>query len=485
MSPVAGAAVAAAGAASLFATYWDDAWHTDLGRDTATIPPHLLLYGSVAVAGAVVAGWGLRALVRTGSATAVLRHPPLLLAGLGGTATLAAAPIDAAWHAAFGRDSVLWSPPHMLVVLASATMVAGVLTGVRATRHGVVETALAALLLGSLAASVIEYETDVPQFAEHLYLPVLLAAGLLATGCARALGRHRAPVTAMVLGYAAFRLACTGLLPLLGRSAPELPIAVLGLALADLPARTATVRLAAAAAGTSALAWLAAATGAAGEPPAAVATVAVPVIVAAAAIAAASHLRGHRLAAVVVAVPVAGLAAVAAIVAGAPPAAAHDPGQGRSVATAQLSGRSDGAGRLELDVTVPVGPSREPGCRGTTPIRLVARRAGDTVAAPLRDVGDCRYGGSVRVPGGGRWFVYAELRHGGQGAETWLPIDAGEAGALRGSRDLYVPAVARPQARTVQVVAGIAIYATALALLGAAVRRVLVAGPGLRPQPGP
>jgi hypothetical protein len=39
--------VVVAGAAALFATYWDDAWHTDLGRDDATIPPHPLPCGSV------------------------------------------------------------------------------------------------------------------------------------------------------------------------------------------------------------------------------------------------------------------------------------------------------------------------------------------------------------------------------------------------------------------------------------------------------
>jgi hypothetical protein len=36
-------AVVVAGSAGLFATFWDDAWHTDLGRDQATIPPHLWL----------------------------------------------------------------------------------------------------------------------------------------------------------------------------------------------------------------------------------------------------------------------------------------------------------------------------------------------------------------------------------------------------------------------------------------------------------
>lgn len=68
--------VVAAGAAGLFATYWDDAWHTDLGRDQATIPPHLLLYASMATIGAVVAAWGLGALRRGRSLAAVLRQRP-------------------------------------------------------------------------------------------------------------------------------------------------------------------------------------------------------------------------------------------------------------------------------------------------------------------------------------------------------------------------------------------------------------------------
>lgn len=42
---------------ALFATYWDDSWHTDKGRDEFAIPPHLLLYGGVALTSlAVLAG---------------------------------------------------------------------------------------------------------------------------------------------------------------------------------------------------------------------------------------------------------------------------------------------------------------------------------------------------------------------------------------------------------------------------------------------
>lgn len=36
-----------AGTAALFGTYWDDAWHTDRGRDDFFIAPHLTLYGGV------------------------------------------------------------------------------------------------------------------------------------------------------------------------------------------------------------------------------------------------------------------------------------------------------------------------------------------------------------------------------------------------------------------------------------------------------
>src|SRR4029453_2846737 len=96
------ALVVAAGSAGLFATFWDDALHTHLGPDQATIPPHLRLYASMATIGAVVAAWGLSALWRDRSPTVVWRQPPLLLAAAGGTVTLAALPIDAAWHASFG-----------------------------------------------------------------------------------------------------------------------------------------------------------------------------------------------------------------------------------------------------------------------------------------------------------------------------------------------------------------------------------------------
>ncbi|HKQ02899.1 MAG TPA: hypothetical protein VJ735_21470, partial [Actinomycetes bacterium] len=81
----------------------------------------------------------------------------------------------------FGRDAVLWSPPHMLAIFGSLALLVGFLTGAQPDTPRWILTGLGALLLGGAAVPVLEYETDVPQFSETLYLPVLLAATLFAT----------------------------------------------------------------------------------------------------------------------------------------------------------------------------------------------------------------------------------------------------------------------------------------------------------------
>lgn len=187
---------------------------------------------------------------------------------------------------------------------------------------------------------VFEYETDVPQFTEVIYLPILLAVGLTAAGVLRRAVPLAAPVLTACLGYAVLRLAIGAILALLGRSTPDLPIAVLGLAAYDLPLRGRYGRPAAAAAATAALAWAASALGLASESTSAVGVVAAPVLVVAALILAASY-RPARVAwpaALIV------LAAAARLTTGAGRAAAHDPGEGPKVSTIELAATSDGHG---------------------------------------------------------------------------------------------------------------------------------------------
>lgn len=457
LRPWAAAVIALSGFVSLVATYWDDAWHTDLGRDSARIPPHLWLYGSVAVAGAAVIGWGVRSLLATRSLRAVLRQSPLLVAAAGGAATLAAAPLDAVWHASFGRDAVLWSPPHMLVIFASAAMILGVITGTARSRSGAVEALLAGLLLGTAAMTVMEYETDVPQFSEALYLSVLLVAALSTAVVARAYVPTRAPVTAMVVVYIALRLVAAVVLGLLGRTAPELPVAILGLGVLDLPWRNMILRYSAGAAAVSLLAWLASVTGLVSRSASEVAVVAVPVLVVFAVVLIATVRRGWPIVLALFAI-----AASAGLIGIAPPASAHDPGEGEPVLGAHVTGGSDGQGMLSLTVRT------DSPCTGLVPTRVVARRAGQTIRGSLLVQGDCQYSGSVRVPADGRWLVYAELRRGDENIEAWLPLDADRATAVTESRDLYRPAEATASTRWVQIAAGAGIYALAIGLVGAA-----------------
>jgi hypothetical protein len=123
--PMAAGLVAfAGGVVAIVGTYWDDAWHTDRGRDSFLIAPHLTLYGGVLVAGVVALGWAARRWAASG-ARGVVTDPPLALALAGPAGTLVSAPIDDARHRLFGRDAVLraalggqwplahrcWSPP--------------------------------------------------------------------------------------------------------------------------------------------------------------------------------------------------------------------------------------------------------------------------------------------------------------------------------------------------------------------------------------
>jgi hypothetical protein len=450
--------IVAAGLVSLFATYWDDAWHTDIGRDDALIPPHLALYGSVAVAGLTVAAWGSLVVWRSRSLLAVVRHPALLTAAAGGLVTLGSGVADAYWHEAFGRDAVLWSPPHMLAVFGTVAMIVGVLAGTRPGAPSWLLSAAGALLLGSAMIAVLEFETDVPQFSEALYLPVLLVSALFALGMLRRLVPGRFAVTRVVGTYALARLIVAVALAALGRTAPDLPLAVLGLALADLPWRRPVTAYAAGAAGISATTLISSAVGATGAPIAGVLPVAIAVI----ALFLATLLVDFRLRPVAALVLAGGITVLP--MSSPDPALAHDPGQGEPVAQVLLTGSSDGNGTLRLAADLPRAGSAPDCCR------LLARRAGETIGGTV-SVDGRRVTGTVTVPPTGRWFVYVEAAHARGPVETWLALDASAAQRISERRDLYLPAGRAEEAGLpgAEIAAGIALYALGLAVLALAV----------------
>ncbi|MFI7679446.1 hypothetical protein [Actinophytocola sp. NPDC049390] len=450
--------IVGAGALGLVATYWDDGWHTEIGRDSALIPPHLLLYVSVGLVGVVLAVWLLTTLWRTRSVRSVFATPGLALAVAAGVVTAGAAPADAAWHAAFGRDSVLWSPPHLLSVIGTAVLVVAVLLGAAASRPA--RTALAVLLLGAAEVVVLEYETDVPQFTEALYLPVLLAVALGVARVVRTLVADSVVVAWTVLGYLVFRLGIFVGFMIGGWVTPDVPIALLGLLLLEAPAKWGRARWPLAGLAIVVLQVVASATGIS-----AVATG--PTLVAAAIVA-------PVLAVVLIAVMngrlVSGAVVLALFLAAswpAPPARAHDPGQGEELATARFTVSGDGAG----GVSVRVDDVNDAQGREWAPGALVARRAGRVVVAPL--AGRSAFDGAIDLPSSGLWFVYAELRAGGTTAEVWLPVRQNESGTFTARRSVYLPAGAGGRSLG-EFLAGTALLVVGAGLTGwagAAVRR--------------
>jgi hypothetical protein len=109
---------------------WDVSWHIVIGRDTFWSPPHLMLYAGINLVPAVLIGAAIRArrLKANGRRTpgpgfTIARlhiSAGVVVAAIGGVMALASAPVDEYWHSVFGIDIVIWSPPHIQLVLGVA-----------------------------------------------------------------------------------------------------------------------------------------------------------------------------------------------------------------------------------------------------------------------------------------------------------------------------------------------------------------------------
>jgi hypothetical protein len=109
---------------------WDELWHRTYGGfgNDFFWPPHLLMYGGLAL-NMAFAGWGLGVALRgPGGLRARFRAEPLMgLLGLIATYQLASIPSDLIWHAIIGPDITAWSLPHVLLAITtSAVWIVGI-----------------------------------------------------------------------------------------------------------------------------------------------------------------------------------------------------------------------------------------------------------------------------------------------------------------------------------------------------------------------
>lgn len=454
LSAIAGAAVALLGA------YWDDAWHTERGRDSAFIAPHLLIYSGVAAVAALLAAHVLLVARRRGL-RAVRENRPLVLACLGLLAAMASGPIDSAWHVAFGRDAVLWSPPHMLGIAGLLALAAALLVEVAGTPTH--RALVGGLVLATALFPVAEYDTDVPQFATVWYLPALGLGTAVAFVLIRAASTVTFPRARAAAAQLLFLAGVSLFLLAQGFDAPGLTLVVVAAAAADLAERAALRPAARAGITAAALAlayvpvrtWLG--HGVAFSVTDAIAGTALAwlAIVLVDVVAGIARPPARGGAAIVTAAAV--LLTLPAI------ALAHDPGQGADAGTASLTVTA-------RDGTLRIHGALRP-CADIAGGTVTARRGGVAVSAPLT-TRRCRFDGVVRARERGRWFVYADLETGRRTVETWLPIHVSDAAdvARDPSRFAYEPRH-RPSG-TLKLTSGAVIYAIIAALLLAAMRLV-------------
>jgi hypothetical protein len=470
---LAGATLALAGG------FWDDAWHTERGRDSFFLAPHLAIYGGISLAGAALGLWALLA-VRERGARAVRKDRALGLALLSMAVTLASAPVDNLWHVVFGRDAVIWSPPHVLGIVGTAGLAVAILvelTQSSATWGRALRWVAGALLLAALSFLVVEYDTDVPQFPVIWYLPVLALGSSFALALVRLATREPWAATRTATLHLAYFALVAGFLAVQGFDTPKAPL-VLGAAITlDLAAGRRWPLAAQAALFAAALyplyvpaldllghgVRLGTADVALGLP------LSVLVVFMVFAVIAGRRPRigaGRRVAVASLCTLVLGLAI-------APSALAHDPGQGAP------AGAFDFDARLKAETLRVVARRDGDDCLRLVPEQLVARRAGAVEHGALRRAG-CLFAGTIRLPAEGRWFVYLDARKRGQTVESWIPVKVDEGESPFRSADRFAYIADRKPATVLKWAIGIVMYGLTLAFVVAMV--ILVGRAARRPR---
>lgn len=126
----------AATTSSMIGIHWDISWHRSIGRDTLWTPAHMAIYLCGILAG-ISCGYLILATTFAKSAAALrdasvsvwgFRGPlGAFVAAWGGITMLTSAPFDDWWHAAYGLDVKVISPPHMVLALGMFAVQLGAL----------------------------------------------------------------------------------------------------------------------------------------------------------------------------------------------------------------------------------------------------------------------------------------------------------------------------------------------------------------------
>ena len=210
---------------------WDISWHESIGRDTFWTAPHIFIQLCGVISGI---SCGYLILATTFQKTSPLRAHSLSMWGFrgpmgaflcawGGVAMITSAPFDNWWHAAYGLDVKILSPPHVLLALGMTGIRFGAVVMILSEMNraqGEYRVKLERLLFfafiflfGMTIGIAQEYTFRFFMHGATFYLVAALIAPILMAGIAAAT-KHPWAATISTGLYMAMHLAFTWILPL-------------------------------------------------------------------------------------------------------------------------------------------------------------------------------------------------------------------------------------------------------------------------------
>ena len=217
---------------------WDVSWHRSIGRDTFWTPAHMAIY-ACGVLAAIICGYLIFATTfgrseekKAASVNVLGLRAPLgaFIAAWGGIAMLTSAPFDNWWHAAYGLDVKIVSPPHTLLILGIRAVGVGMLFLIlaamnRAAAEGQLDRQrsfktlqwlflyLGGLIVGGQMFFLMEYTWDVRLHSASAYIAMGMALPLVFAVLSEA-SRHRWAATSTAAVYMIFVIGEILILPL-------------------------------------------------------------------------------------------------------------------------------------------------------------------------------------------------------------------------------------------------------------------------------
>ena len=217
---------------------WDVSWHRSIGRDTFWTPAHMAIYACGVLAAIICAylilatTFGHSAKLKAASVNVLGFRAPLgaFIAAWGGIAMLTSAPFDNWWHAAYGLDVKIVSPPHTLLILGIRAVGVGILFLILAAMNRSASEDsiphqrtfkslqrlflyLGGLIVGGQMFFLMEYTWDVQLHSASAYIALGMAVPLVFAMMSQA-SRYRWAATSTAAVYTIFVIAEILILPL-------------------------------------------------------------------------------------------------------------------------------------------------------------------------------------------------------------------------------------------------------------------------------